>query len=54
MDPSNPILPANRAMALLKQGMAAAAEADCTIALRCRTKKDQFKVFRQDKNNFTL
>jgi hypothetical protein len=34
MDPSNPILPANRAMALLKQGMAAAAEADCTIALR--------------------
>lgn len=42
MDPSNPILPANRAMALLKQGMAAAAEADCTIALRYNTLEETF------------
>ena len=28
------MLPANRAMALLKTGQAAAAEADCTLAIR--------------------
>jgi tetratricopeptide (TPR) repeat protein len=33
-DPANPILPANRAMALLKTGQTAAAEADCTLAIR--------------------
>ena len=33
-DPANPILPANRAMALLKTGQIAAAEADCTLAIR--------------------
>ena len=32
-DPSNPLLPANRAMALIKKGQFAAAEADCTVAI---------------------
>ncbi|XP_052251220.1 RNA polymerase II-associated protein 3-like isoform X2 [Dreissena polymorpha] len=33
LDPTNPLLPANRAMALLKQDKFAAAELDCSIAL---------------------
>lgn len=36
-DPANPVLPANRAMALLKIGNVAAAEVDCTLAIRYRT-----------------
>jgi predicted Zn-dependent protease len=40
-DPSNPVLPANRAMALLKTGQAAAAEADCTLAIRYAESKSQ-------------
>ena len=33
LDPLNAVLPANRAMALLKKGQFAAAETDCTLAL---------------------
>ena len=33
LDPSNCVLPANRAMALLKKSQYGAAEADCTLAL---------------------
>ena len=33
LDPSNAVLPANRAMALLKTGQYGAAETDCTLAL---------------------
>jgi len=33
LDPLNAVLPANRAMALLKKGLFAAAETDCTLAL---------------------
>lgn len=33
LDPTNPLLPANRAMALLKQDKYAAAELDCSVAL---------------------
>jgi len=33
LDPMNAVLPANRAMALLKKGLFAAAETDCTLAL---------------------
>ncbi|WAR25055.1 RPAP3-like protein [Mya arenaria] len=33
LDPTNPLLPANRAMAMLKQDKFAAAELDCSIAL---------------------
>ena len=33
LDPKNAVLPANRAMALLKKEQYGAAEADCTLAL---------------------
>ena len=33
LDPTNCVLPANRAMALLKKSQYGAAEADCTLAL---------------------
>eukprot|EP00092_Neocalanus_flemingeri_P016263 GFUD01017608.1.p1 GENE.GFUD01017608.1~~GFUD01017608.1.p1 ORF type:complete len:533 (+),score=180.88 GFUD01017608.1:197-1600(+) len=37
LDPLNAVLPANRAMALLKQGRFGAAETDCTLALSIDT-----------------
>jgi hypothetical protein len=37
LDPLNAVLPANRAMALLKKGQFGAAETDCTLALSIDT-----------------